>query len=63
MNDKDILNNLFYRLNEIMKNEGIQHISEIKFDNKHPLTFFSEITDNSISIKNRPYFYMMIFSF
>ncbi|NHZ85848.1 MAG: hypothetical protein GWP19_08200 [Planctomycetia bacterium] len=56
MNDKDILNNLFNRLNEIMKNEGIQHISEIKFDNKHPLTFFSEITDNSISIKKPPLF-------
>lgn len=56
MNDKDILNNLFYRLNEIMKNEGIQHISEIKFDNKHPLTFFSKITDNSISIKKPPLF-------
>jgi len=56
MSDKDILDNLFYRLNEIMKSEGIQHISEIKFDDKHSLTFYSEIVNNSISIRNPPLF-------
>ncbi|MHA1729165.1 MAG: Cthe_2314 family HEPN domain-containing protein [Promethearchaeota archaeon] len=56
MSDKDLLDSLFYRLSEIMKSEGIQHISEIKIDNKHPLTFYSEIIDNSISKKKPPLF-------
>ena len=56
MSDKDILDSLFYRLSEIMKSEGIKHISEIKFDDKHSLTFYSEIVNNSISIRKPPLF-------
>ncbi len=56
MSDKKILDSLFYRLNEIMKNEGIRHISDLKFDNKYPLTFYSEIIENATSIKKPPLF-------
>ena len=46
MNDKDLLNGLFYRLKEIKTAEGILHISELRPNGKDFLTFYSEVTSH-----------------
>lgn len=63
MNDKDILDRLFYRLKDIKEAEGILHISEINFDGKHPLTYYSEVTKEYNNIKKLPLFLYDDFSF
>ena len=49
MEDRMLLESLFYRLKEIKDEQGIRHITEIKPDGKHPLTFYSEVTDRRLS--------------
>lgn len=64
MSDKVILDNLFYRLNEIQKSEGIRHISKIEFRGKHSLTYYSEITGAYKQLHNLPsYLYDDLFFF
>ncbi len=54
--DLDILNSLFYRTGEIKKSEGILHLTERELDNKHPLTYYSEVTHNHERIHDCPLF-------
>lgn len=56
MNDKDLLNCLFYRLKEIKTAKDILHISELKPNGKDPLTFYSEVTRQKAHIKKVPIF-------
>lgn len=56
MDDKEILNGLFYRLKDIKKAEGILHIRELSPDGKHPLTFYSEVTSHHVHIRKVPLF-------
>jgi len=56
MNEKQSIDNLFYRLNEILKNEEIHHLDKIKIDGKHPLTFYSEVLSSSESTTKPPMF-------
>lgn len=56
MNDKDLLNCLFYRLKEIKTAKDILHISELKPNGKDPLTFYSEVTSQKAHIKEVPIF-------
>ena len=39
MDDRQLLNELFYRLKDIKESEGILHITECTLNDKHPLTF------------------------
>ena len=56
MNDKTLLNSLFYRLKEIKTAKDILHISELKPNGKDPLTFYSEVTNQKAHIKEVPIF-------
>lgn len=56
MDDKELLDGLFYRLKDIKEAEGILHINEINLDGKHPLTYYSEVTSHHSSIKKVPLF-------
>ena len=56
MNDKELLDLFFYKSNEVMKSHGILHISEREIDGKHPLSFYSEITDNRKKLTDLPLF-------
>lgn len=56
MDDKELLDGLFYRLKAIKEAEGILHISELTPDGKHPLTFYSEVTSNHAEIRKVPLF-------
>lgn len=56
MNDKDLLNGLFYRLKEIKTAEGVLHISELRPNGKDFLTFYSEVTSHKTRIKEVPLF-------
>ena len=48
MSDKEFLDELFYRLKDIRKSEGILHISELTLNSQHPLTFYTEVTSNHV---------------
>ncbi|MCH7886826.1 MAG: hypothetical protein IIA58_02560 [Candidatus Marinimicrobia bacterium] len=54
MNDKEILDELFYQLNQIQEAESLEHINKITIDDKHPLTFYSEVTDQHLKIYSLP---------
>ena len=56
MDDKEFLNELFYRLKGIKEAEGIQHISELTPNSQHPLTFYTEVTSNHAKIREVPLF-------
>jgi len=56
MDDKQLLDGLFYRLKNIKEAEGILHISELTPDSKDPLTFYSEITSQHTKVKDVPPF-------
>jgi len=56
IDDKQLLNRLFYRLKNIKEAEGLLHISELTPDGKHPLTFYSDITSHYATIKDEPQF-------
>jgi len=56
MDDKQLLNELFYRLKNIQEGEGILHISELTPDGKNPLTFYSDITSHHAKINDEPIF-------
>lgn len=56
MDDKQMLDGLFYRLNNIKKTEGILHITECTPNDKHPLTFYHEITRHHVHIRDVPQF-------
>lgn len=56
MDDKQLLNGLFYRLKNIKETEGILHIGELTPNGKHPLMFYSEITSHHTKIKDEPQF-------
>ncbi|MEE9466404.1 MAG: hypothetical protein V3W14_12625 [Candidatus Neomarinimicrobiota bacterium] len=56
MDDKDLLNGLFYRLKDIREAEGIQHIAKLSIGGKHPLSYFSEVTSHYSRIRKVPLF-------
>jgi hypothetical protein len=56
MNDKALLNCLFYRLKEIKTAKNILHISELKINGKDSLSFYSEITSQKAPNKKVPIF-------
>jgi hypothetical protein len=56
IDDKQLLDGLFYRLKNIKETEGILHINELTFNGKHPVTFYSEITCHHAKIKDKPQF-------
>jgi hypothetical protein len=56
MDDKQLLNGLSHRLNNIKEAEGIRHINELTTNGKHLLTFYAEITSHNAKIKDEPQF-------
>ena len=54
MDDKEFLDELCYRLNDIKETEDILHISELTPNSQHPLTFYSEVTSNHVNIRDVP---------
>ncbi len=56
IDDKQMLDGLFYRLNDITETEGILHIAECTPNHKHPLTFYHEITSHHAQIRDVPQF-------
>ena len=56
MDDRQLLNELFYRLKDIKETEGILHITECTPNDKHPLTFYHEITSHHVHIRDVPQF-------
>jgi len=56
MDDKELLNLLFYHLKDIKEAEGIQHIDELRLGGKHPLSYYSKVTSHYSQIKKVPLF-------
>jgi len=54
MNDKVILDGLFYRLKDIQESKSILHINDLKIDGKPYLSFYSEVTARYKKIKKLP---------
>jgi hypothetical protein len=56
MDDKQLLNELFYRLKNIKETEGILHINELTSNGKNSFAFYSEITSQHAKIKDESQF-------
>lgn len=54
MQDKELLDDLFYRLKDIKEEKGMLHIAERNIDNTRPLTFYTKVTTQRDSIREVP---------
>lgn len=56
MDDKELLDALFYRLRDMKEAESLLRLDEIRLDGMHPLTFYSEVTNDQPRIRDLPRF-------
>lgn len=54
--DKDLLDGLFFRLKDIKEAEGILHINQLTIDGKPSLAFYYEVTSHHASLREVPLF-------